>query len=209
MTYDLENTRGKGYIGMITGNHDMSRLAYKRSPEEVKTALSFLFTMPGVPFVYYGDEIGMDYIESLPSKEGGYNRTGSRTPMQWNNGKNHGFSDSDTPYLPTDNREGAPTVEAQMGDENSILSFMKKLCEIHTSHPALWAEGEFEVVMAGYPFVYTRESEGEKILIAVNPSDENYTLTDIEIGEILLSQNAECKDGEIQLGGVSFIIAKV
>ncbi len=38
--------------------------------------------MPGVPFLYYGDEIGMRY-RALPGKEGGYVRTGSRTPMQW------------------------------------------------------------------------------------------------------------------------------
>ena len=114
--YDLKETKGKGYIGHITGNHDMQRLAYRRTHEEVKVCMAFLFTMPGVPFVYYGDEIGMDYIEGLPSKEGGYIRTGCRTPMQWNDEKNHGFSESDTPYLPTDGREGAPTVEAQEKD---------------------------------------------------------------------------------------------
>ena len=58
--YDLAQVQGKGYIGHITGNHDMQRLAYGRSPEEIKAAMVFLFTMPGVPFVYYGDEIGMD-----------------------------------------------------------------------------------------------------------------------------------------------------
>jgi len=90
--YDLAQIEEAGDIGLITGNHDMQRLAYGRTPEEVKCALVFLFTMKGVPFVYYGDEIGMDYIPGLPSKEGGYIRTGSRTPMQWNGNKNHGFS---------------------------------------------------------------------------------------------------------------------
>ena len=60
--YDYRETFGKGVIGMVTGNHDMPRLAYRRTPEEIKAAMVFLFTMPGVPFVYYGDEIGMDYI---------------------------------------------------------------------------------------------------------------------------------------------------
>ena len=53
--YDLKNVKGKGYIGMITGNHDMQRLAYKRDVDEIKAAMVFLFTMPGVPFVYYGE----------------------------------------------------------------------------------------------------------------------------------------------------------
>ena len=78
--------------------------------------------MPGVPFVYYGDEIGMDYIEGLPSKEGGYIRTGSRTPMQWNKQVN-------VTYLPMDHSENAPTVEQQQADENSLLQLVKKLTE--------------------------------------------------------------------------------
>lgn len=48
-------------------------------------------TMPGIPFVYYGDEIGMEYIPDMPSKEGGFTRTGSRTPMQWKKGKSRIF----------------------------------------------------------------------------------------------------------------------
>ena len=46
------NAEGKGYIGHITGNHDMQRLAYKRTTQEVKVCMAFLFTMPGYPFVY-------------------------------------------------------------------------------------------------------------------------------------------------------------
>lgn len=44
--------------------------------------------MPGAPFIYYGDEIGMRYVERLVSKEGGYGRTGARSPMQWDSSKN-------------------------------------------------------------------------------------------------------------------------
>lgn len=44
--------------------------------------------MPGAPFIYYGDEIGMRYVEGLVSKEGGYGRTGARSPMQWDSSKN-------------------------------------------------------------------------------------------------------------------------
>lgn len=206
--YDLEGTRGKGYIGMITGNHDMQRLAYKRDTEELKAALFFLFTMPGVPFVYYGDEIGMDYIEGLPSKEGGYIRTGSRTPMQWNDEKNHGFSCSDKPYLPTDNRENAPTVEKQITDKNSTLNFVKELIKIHRSVPALHAEGDFNILLPSYPFVFERFANGEKYLIAVNPSDYTRYYDAPEIENVILSQNTEFENNRLVLKGVSFIIAK-
>ncbi|MBQ9998101.1 MAG: glycosylase [Clostridia bacterium] len=203
--YDLENTKGKGYVGLITGNHDIPRLAYKRDEDELKTALAFIFTMPGVPFVYYGDEIGMDYIDNLPSKEGGYNRTGSRTPMQWNNDKNHGFSTSDMPYLPTDQRDTAPTVEKQERDENSVLSFTKKLIEIHKNHKALSADGEFKVVVASYPFVFERTDGKEKIFVAINPSDKELFIERPQFEKVLLSHNAEIGE-KIKLKSAGFVI---
>ena len=206
--YDLSETKGKGYIGHITGNHDMQRLAYLRTPEEVKVCLTFLFTMPGVPFVYYGDEIGMDYIEGLPSKEGGYIRTGARTPMQWNSDKNHGFSISDISYLPTDNREGAPTVEMQEKDENSLLLFTKKLINLHKETAALHAEGDFNILMPGYPFVYERAAEGKKLFIAINPSQYTHRYDAPKFGKILMSQNVESNGQQLVMKGVSFIIAQ-
>ena len=204
--FDLENTRGKGYIGMITGNHDMQRLAYLRDPEEIKAAFVFLFTMPGVPFVYYGDEIGMDYIKGLPSKEGGYIRTGCRTPMQWNHQKNHGFSTSDEPYLPTDQREGAPTVEDQINDPDSILNFVKKLIKVHRDHPAFHAEGDLNILLPSYPFVFERSAEGRKYLIAINPSDQKRYFDAPARADVLLEQNVAFEGDRLVLGPVSFIV---
>lgn len=209
--YDLKETRVKGVIGMITGNHDMQRLAYRRTPDEVKVAMAFLFSMPGVPFVYYGDEIGMDYIEGLPSKEGGYIRTGSRTPMQWNNEKNHGFSTSDTPYLPTDSRDNAPTVEKQADDENSILSLVKNLINLHKSNSALHSDGEFNVIKAGYPFIFERYNAQSKLIIAVNPSKYEYSDVVKDFGKnynVLLEQNVDINGNNLIMHGVSFVVAE-
>lgn len=205
---NLEATRGKGYIGLITGNHDMPRLAFRRTPEEIKAAMVFLFTMPGVPFVYYGDEIGMDYITGLPSKEGGYVRTGSRTPMQWSNGKNCGFSDSDAPYLPTDARPDAPTVEAQEQDEQSLLSLVKALTAYHRTTPALWADGEFRLLLCDYPLVYERSGEGKTVFVAINPSAEPREYTVPKLGKVLFSQNVEQDGDRLLMGGVSFLVAE-
>lgn len=206
---DLASNKGKGYIGHITGNHDIPRLAYRRTKEELKCALTFLFTMPGVPFVYYGDEIGMDYIEGLKSKEGSYTRTGSRTPMQWNGEKNHGFSDSDTPYLPTDARETAPTVEAQENDPDSILSFVKTLTAYHRANSALWAEAEFEVKVAGYPVAYVRRDGDKAVFIAINPSARSFEIDAPIIKNTVFSQNAEISEGKIKMNGASFIVAEI
>ena len=205
--HDLKVIRGRGYIGHITGNHDIPRLAYKRSAPEIKCALAFLFTMPGVPFVYYGDEIGMDFIEGLPSKEGGYIRTGARTPMQWTDGKNHGFSDSDNPYLPTDTRDSAPTVTAQINDEASILSFTKELIRLHRDTPALFADSPIRIVNVGYPFAFERGEEDNALFIAINPSSDEYTLDIADVSPILL-QNAEYTDGALKMNGISLFIGK-
>lgn len=207
--YDYRETFGKGLIGMITGNHDMQRLAYRRTAEEVRAAWVFLFTMPGVPFVYYGDEIGMDFLEGLPSKEGGYIRTGSRTPMQWDHGKNHGFSDSDTPYLPTDGREGAPTVEDQEGDETSLLSFVKELIAFRKAHPALKPCAGFEILHAGYPFVFQRWEGERKLFIAINPSRYCFRW-ELPAGcTPRIQQNVTIQGLQVVLDGVSFLAAEV
>lgn len=206
---DWQHINGRGVIGMITGNHDIPRLAYRRTPEEVKTALAFLFTMPGTPFVYYGDEIGMDYLENLPSKEGAYTRTGSRTPMQWDNSKNHGFSDSDTPYLPTDSRPHAPTVAEQQNDPQSILNFVKQLTALHRAHPALHADAAFAVLAAGYPFVFTRSAEGRTVFVAVNPSATEQTVAHPPLATVYAEQNTTVGTAESTLHGVSLLIAEL
>jgi len=91
-----------GYIAIPSGNHDFQRPSICRTEQELKVIFTFLLTFPVIPFIYYGDEIGMRYIEGLRSKEGGYARTGSRTPMQWDNSPNAGFStaSSEQLYLP-------------------------------------------------------------------------------------------------------------
>mgnify|MGYP000835161718 CR=1 FL=1 len=99
-----EKSQRKGLICIPSGNHDMDRLAKRLNENELKIAFAFLLSMPGAPFIYYGDEIGMKYIDNLESVEGGYDRTGSRSPMQWDNSTNAGFScaPSEKLYIPVD-----------------------------------------------------------------------------------------------------------
>lgn len=172
-------TRSQGYISLVTGNHDTPRIRFDHDLDDLAVCFAFLLTMPGVPFIYYGDEIGMDYIKEIVSKEGGYCRTGSRTPMQWSSDKNAGFSSApaDKLYLPVDARPGSPMVEGQFGKSGSLLETVRKLIVLRKEHPALCADGEFEVVLAdSYPFVYSRYSESERIIVAVNPSTKACTV---------------------------------
>ena len=166
-----EASKRKGYISLITGNHDTLRISADFSPRELCLAYSMIFSMPGVPFLYYGDEIGMRYIHCIPTKEGGYTRTGSRTPMQWNSGVNLGFSaaPAEKLYLPVDSDPDAPTVEAQEQDPGSILNTVKAILRLRHAEADLRAGAGFEVLYAEkehLPFVYRRGS----LVLALNPS---------------------------------------
>ena len=156
---DLAATERKGLICIPSGNHDMSRLACGRDMRDLKICFAFLLTMPGAPFLYYGDEIGMRWLEGLTSVEGGYDRTGSRSPMQWEKRTGFGFTSSAKPYIPFDKSADAPTVEEQAKDENSLLNAVKTLLAVRKAHKALQSFGEFKPLYAEkgkYPFVYGR-----------------------------------------------------
>ena len=167
------DTRENGYISMLTCNHDTPRPRFYLDETELKLAYAFIFTMPGVPFLYYGDEIGMRYIPDLPTKEGGYTRTGTRTPMQWTRGQNMGFSDgpAENLYLPVDPEPSAPDVETQDKDPASLLCTVRALLSLRHSHAALQAGGSFAPLFVpenGRALVYQREN----LVLCVNPSGE-------------------------------------
>ena len=206
---EYEKIGNDGAIGLITGNHDMPRIGYWRTQEEMKVAMAFILTMPGVPFVYYGDEIGMDFAKDIPSKEGGYIRTGARTPMQWNHGKNHGFSCSDEPYLPTDSKADAPTVEDQLQDEASLLNLVKQLVKLRTQYPEFSDVSNLKILIEGYPFVYERAVGGKRFLVAVNPSAEEKVCQVPAIQKIIVSQNVNVEGTSLRMGGVSCVVAEV
>jgi maltose alpha-D-glucosyltransferase/alpha-amylase len=170
--------QGKGMMSLITGNHDIpQRLAEGRDTDDLACAFLFLLTMPGVPFIYYGDEIGMRTVYGLPSKEGGFKRTGARTPMQWDGSPNAGFSTAAEHdlYLPIDPRENRPTVADQEGDPHSLLKRVRTMIALRRAHAALRAEGGFAPIAtdAGcYPIVYLRSAGDQRLLVAVNPTGE-------------------------------------
>lgn len=173
---NYEKSERKGLICIPSGNHDMDRLARSLHGDELKIAFAFLLSMPGAPFLYYGDEIGMRYVENLVSVEGGYGRTGSRSPMQWDNSTNAGFSTApyEKLYIPQDESADRPTVSAQIADEASLYHEIQRLIRIRQSHRALQSKGEIEFVYAeknAYPFVYLRSAGEEKVLVVLNPSN--------------------------------------
>ncbi|MBT1161934.1 MULTISPECIES: alpha-amylase family glycosyl hydrolase [Bifidobacterium] len=197
--------RAGGLFDLISCNHDTRRFAPRLTERERKIAFGMLLTMPGCPFVYYGDEIGMRYRD-LPTKEGGYTRTGSRTPMQWDGDlPNLGFSaaPADALYLPVEpagdtahDATGAvspvtvPTVASESARADSLYHWITSLLALRADSPALRSNAAFEPVAApesGRVFAYLRtpvDSSGERnesgslpLLIAMNPGRETETVT--------------------------------
>ena len=194
---------------LITGNHDTKRCSFNLTDTERRLAFAFLLTMPGAPFLYYGDEIGMAY-RWLPTKEGGYHRTGSRTPMQWSSGENLGFSTGapESLYLPIDPAQNAPTVESQEADPNSMLHFVRKLIALRQENEELGNYSPFEVYSAesgSRLFAYKRGS----YLCAVNPGTEALTLKlDGKYESVFSFGTVALESDTAKLGTQSFVVFK-
>ena len=202
-----EKAKDLGMRCLITGNHDTKRASFNLTDTERRLAYAFLFTMPGAPFLYYGDEIGMAY-RWLPTKEGGYHRTGSRTPMQWDTGKNLGFSEAEPEllYLPVDPAEGAPTVAEQEEDSDSFLNYMRGLIWLRQTNPDLGNYSSFEVYSAEKDsrlFAYKRGN----MLLAVNPGAQALCLKlDGSYKSVYTIGSAEIQAEELTLQGQSFVV---
>lgn len=196
-----EKTHDKGLICIPSGNHDMIRMRETLSPDEMKLAFAFLLMMPGCPFIYYGDEIGMPYMHGLKSKEGGYERTGSRTPMQWDKSRNAGFSsaDADSLYLPVNTGAEAPDAASQMSEQDSLWKHVQDLIRFRSDHSALGSSAGFGFLSdgSGYPLVFERHDVNEQLLIAFNPSSDaaEYALPGSTETELILSYNGAKKEG--------------
>jgi glycosidase len=174
-------TKDKGYILIPLGNHDNARMNVNRTSDDLELIMAFGITMPGIPFIYYGNEIGMRELYDMPQIEGAYKpRAGARTPMQWTPEKNHGFSAADFSklYLPVDTSSNAPNVESEQHDPHSLLNRVKKLIQLKHNEPALAAYAEFVPLYAKentYPFIYARANGKDVILVILNPSEKTAT----------------------------------
>ncbi len=196
---------------LSTADHDFNRLRCGcRTPEQLGAALTFILTWGSVPCLYYGDEIGMRYLPDMPDVEGavcnpGYNRAGCRTPMQWDDGPNAGFSTADPSrlYLPVDPAPDRPTVAAQEADPGSTLHLLRELTSLRRATPALRAGASTRVVHEDYPFAFVR---GESHLVVVNPRREPARLEAPEThgAELVWGAGAETGSDGLRLDGFGY-----
>ena len=162
---------------------------------KIMLANALLYSLPGAPIIYYGDEIGMGDNIWLPD------RNGVRTPMQWNSGPNAGFSDAPpellyTPVI-TDSKYSYKIVNVAVeeSDPNSLLSKMKHLVRIRKENPIL-AAGSYEFLAAEIKQVLTihRSLDDEEMICLLNLSDQPQQL-ELDLATLKGSQPVDILTG--------------
>ncbi|MBA3337113.1 MAG: alpha-amylase [Chloroflexia bacterium] len=159
-------------------NHDQARTmsALDGNIEEAKMAATALLTVPGLPFIYYGEEIGMSGTK--PDER-------IRTPMQWATGEDGGFT-SGTPWEPFQEDRDTVNVASQSDDPASLLNHYRQLVRLHVTHPAL-SRGDFQpLATAGRsPAAFLRQAPEETLFVLLNTGKdpiENLVITAVATG---------------------------
>ncbi len=226
----------KGWGTIYLGNHDQPRMVTRwgnDSPEfrEISSKMlsTFLLTMRGTPYYYFGDELGMtnikfdkieDYrdimtinLHRLFEKEGRdvnelieshkiTGRDNGRTPFQWNDSENGGFT-SGKPWLKVNPDYTEINAEAQETDENSVLNYFRRIVKFRKDNPVL-IYGKYTLVDEENPnvYAYTRELDDRKLLILLNFTEKESAVTtdlDIERAKVLLGNySAPSIDGKLK-----------
>ena len=168
----LESYPPGQYATFLT-NHDQDRVMSQVRGEvgNAKVAAMMLLTLPGVPFIYYGEEIGMTGVK--PDED-------IRRPMQWSAEDDAGFTEGD-PWRALDASYATANVAAETDDPNSLLSTYRDLIHARNSSPAM-LRGDFTPVESSERKViaFLRQYETETVLVLLNIDDmpvTNYTLT--------------------------------
>jgi len=167
MSVDLKIFK-PGQFATFLSNHDQSRAMSQlaANTDKAKAAAALLLTAPGVPFIYYGEEIGMTGVKREGDQE-------VRTPMQWSGEDNGGFT-TGMPWFPV-NADYAErkNVADESGDANSVLSSYRTLIRLRNDHAALRV-GDSIIVDSGNDAVFAqlRVSKNEVVLVVVNLSGE-------------------------------------
>jgi len=206
----------------VLGNHDQHRLATRVGASQARVANMLLLTLRGTPTSYYGDELGMENVPIPPEKVQDppavnqpeiahlVGRDPERTPMQWDDSPNAGFSAPAVKdlWLPLAPNYKDVNVESELKDPRSTLNFYRNLLACRKASPALlW--GDYGPVELDSPeakancFVFTRQAaaENEHMLVALNFSGEDQKLSvpQFGTGQVILSTRMD-RDDEVNLG---------
>lgn len=151
----------RSFLAPFNINHDMAR--YETDFSKRKELMTILLTMPGVPFIFYGEEIGMN-------NGPGDQWTKQNTPMQWDNSEKGGFT-TGNPYTNLGDNNNPYNVEYQKGDSNSLLNTIKKLIQLRKMFSAL-ASNTTEIIRNNNSNIvsYLR---GNGVIVVINLADSS------------------------------------
>lgn len=215
-----------GWPNWVLGNHDQSRIASRVGIEQARVAAVLLLTLRGTPTLYYGDEIGMKDVpipmeevmdpQGLNMPDKNLSRDPARTPMQWDESDNAGFSKS-RPWLRVDRHYRKTNVALERNDPESMLHLYRMLISLRNIEPSL-AAGKYIAVFTDHQMMaYIREEEGHSsFLILLNfthrPCYFRQTQTAYS-GKVVLStisgQSGHEVSGNILLSGDEAIIIQL
>ena len=196
--------------------------------DKAKALGTVLLTLRGTPFVMQGEELGyanrvwksIDEFDDLQTRsqyefalEEGFtadealaacnrfSRDNARTPMQWNAGKNAGFSEADATWLPVHDDFANVNVEAESADSASVLSWYRKLAALRGGHEEL-ITGSYEELLAESEQVYAfrRKGEDATALVLANLSDEkaSYDASLLDGMKLLAGTHGETAEGALR-----------
>tara|TARA_R110002049_G_scaffold246356_1_gene420411 strand:+ start:4225 stop:5850 length:1626 start_codon:yes stop_codon:yes gene_type:complete len=217
------------YPTLFFGSHDMPRLINrlaKNNPERAETLAALMLTAKGVPFIYYGEEIGMENIEANSldemmdiqgrthynlaldngkSKEEAliigntHNRDKSRSPMQWNDTQFAGFSNK-TPWIKVHENHTYLNVASLEKKENSLLNNYKKLIALRNSEPSLQYGKYKQLSFLNDVIAFTRTFNGDTIKCYFNFGKNSK--------KIALEKNENILLGELTMQPNTYLIIK-
>ncbi len=208
----------KGWLSIFLSNHDQARLVSRfgndgKAFREASSKMlnTFILSMRGTPYCYYGDELGMTNIrfETIEQYKdiaaiNGYkkvvnsggdiekylldlkfsSRDNGRTPMQWDTSENGNFT-AGTPWMPVNENYTEINVAAQEKDASSILNYFKKMVKLRKESPVL-IYGTYELLRPEHPniYTYTRKLGNEKMLVLLNFTDKESNIELLEANTI-------------------------
>ena len=218
----------KGWISIYLSNHDQSRFVNRYGSDKpafkdysAKMLNTFILSMRGTPYTYYGDELGMTNIGFTKIEQykdiaaiNGYkkaatdgedldlhlknlnllSRDNGRTPMQWDDTNNAGFS-SETPWLPVHENHTTVNVANQQNDHNSVLNHFRKMVALRKDN-LLLVYGDYEIIQEEHPTIYaysrTLDDEQMKILLNFSELTSKINLSNlVQIKEVLINNYNE------------------
>lgn len=213
-----EGLKGRGTNSQFLNNHDHTRqvtrygndTTYRK--ESAKLLATMIHTLPGIPYIYQGEEIGMTGVrfESIEdykdiAMKNKYqeeiakgrdpeevfesllllSRDNSRTPMQWNSSDHAGFTTGE-PWMKVNPNYKEINVEEALADPDSIFYFYKKLIELRKNNLVM-VYGDYKDLTEGEEqlYIYTRSFNGTRWLIVLNHADQ---ANKVALGSLLKEQ---------------------